>query len=142
MATLNKIMIIGNTGRDAELRMTPNGKPVASFSVAVNRRFSAGGDGAERREETEWFNIIAWNRLADFSQQYVTKGRLVYVEGRLQTRKWQDREQKERTTVEIVANDIQLLSGPRDRESTGDVSEPRAAQPAEAGTFDPDEIPF
>ena len=141
MATLNKITIIGNTGRDAELRMTPNGKPVASFSVAVNRKFTP-SDGGERKEETEWFNIVAWSRLAEFSQQYVTKGRLVYVEGRLQTRKWQDREQKERTTVEIVANDIQLLGGPRDREAEATVGRP--GEPAEAGTgtFDPDEIPF
>ncbi len=142
MATLNKIMIIGNTGRDAELRMTPNGKPVASFSVAVNRAYTP-SDGGERREETEWFNIVAWNRLAEFSQQYVTKGRLVYVEGRLQTRKWQDREQKERTTVEIVANDIQLLGGPRGERAEGVAAPTRGeATPGERGTFDPDEIPF
>lgn len=142
MATLNRIQIIGNTGRDAELRMTPNGKPVASFSVAVNRSFTP-SDGGERREETEWFNIVAWNRLAEFSQQYVTKGRLVYIEGRLQTRKWQDREQKERTTVEIVANDIQLLGGPRGERVEGGERPPRGEVPAgESGTFDPDEIPF
>ncbi len=141
MATLNKIMIIGNTGRDAELRMTPNGKPVASFSVAVNRAFTP-SDGGERREETEWFNIVAWTRLAEFSQQYVTKGRLVYVEGRLQTRKWQDREQKERTTVEIVANDIQLLGGPRGERAEAGAPVRAAEGTAESGTFDPDEIPF
>lgn len=142
MATLNKITIIGNTGRDAELRMTPNGKPVASFSVAVNRAFTP-SDGGERREETEWFNVVAWQRLAEFAQQYVTKGRLVYVEGRLQTRKWQDREQKERTTVEIVANDIQLLGGPRGERVEGGAPPPKGEGPAgQAGTFDPDEIPF
>jgi single-strand DNA-binding protein len=142
MATLNKITIIGNTGRDAELRMTPNGKPVASFSVAVNRAFTP-SDGGERREETEWFNVVAWQRLAEFAQQYVTKGRLVYVEGRLQTRKWQDREQKERTTVEIVANDIQLLGGPRGERVEGGAPPAKGEAPAgQAGTFDPDEIPF
>jgi single-strand DNA-binding protein len=140
MGTLNKIMIIGNCGRDPELRMTPNGKPVASFSVAVNRTYSP-SDGGERREETEWFNIVAWNRLAEVCQQYVTKGRLVYIEGRLQTRKWQDREGKERTTVEIVANDMQLLGGQRDRD-TAPAGAPRPAEQAESGTFDPDEIPF
>ena len=150
MATLNKIMVIGNTGRDAELRMTPTGKPVASFSIAVNRSFTP-SDGGERREETEWFNIVAWSRLAEFAQQYVTKGRLVYVEGRLQTRKWTDREQKERTTVEIVANDIQLLGGPRP-ERSADAAEggervpagapPRREGQGDTGTFDPDEIPF
>ena len=140
MATLNRIQIIGNTGRDTELRMTPNGKPVANFSVAVNRSFS---DGGERREETEWFNIVCWgDRLANFAQQYVTKGRLVYVDGRLQTRKWQDREQKERTTVEIVANDIQLLGGPRGERTEDSVPVKAAEGTREAGTFDPDEIPF
>lgn len=143
MATLNRIQIIGNTGRDTELRMTPNGKPVANFSVAVNRAFTP-SDGGERREETEWFNIVAWNRLAEFAQQYVTKGRLVYVDGRLQTRKWTDREQKERTTVEIVANDIQLLGGPRGERAAegGTAAAEGEGQGAKPGTFDPDEIPF
>lgn len=142
MASLNKIMVIGNCGRDPELRMTPNGKPVASFSVAVNRGFT--GASGEREEQTEWFNIVAWNRLAEICQQYLTKGRLVYVEGRLQTRKWTDRENQPRTTVEIVANDVQFLSGPRDREAAGAGAATGAARPAEAeaGTFDPDEIPF
>ncbi len=141
MATLNKIMVIGNTGRDAELRMTPNGKAVANFSIAVNRAFN---DGAERREETEWFNIVCFgDRLANFAQQYVTKGRLVYVEGRLQTRKWTDREQKERTTIEIIANDIQLLGGPRGTPAEGGERPERVeAAPAGKGSFDPDEIPF
>ena len=143
MATLNKIMVIGNTGRDAELRMTPNGKPVANFSIAVNRTFG-GGDAGDRREDTEWFTIVAWDRLAEFAQQFITKGRLVFVEGRLQTRKWTDREQKERTTVEIVANNIQLLGGARG-ERAGDGEAARPAEPATAGDkpgFDPDEIPF
>ncbi len=143
MASLNKIMVIGNCGRDPELRMTPNGKPVASFSVAVNRGFT--GASGEREEQTEWFNIVAWNRLAEICQQYLTKGRLVYVEGRLQTRKWTDRENQQRTTVEIVANDIQFLSGPRgEREpaaaATATTTAPRPE--GDTGTFDPDEIPF
>lgn len=139
MASLNKIMVIGNTGRDAELRMTPTGKPVASFSVAVNRNYTR--EGGEREEQTEWFNIVCWgDRLSTFAQQYVTKGRLVFVEGRLQTRKWKDREGADRTTLEIVANDIQLLGGPREREAA---AVPAGTQPAtESGTFDPDEIPF
>lgn len=143
MASLNKIQIIGNTGRDAELRMTPNGKPVASFSVAVNRRGPV-GEGGERREETEWFNIVIFgDRLTDFAQQYVTKGRLVYVEGRLQTRRWQDRENKERTTVEIIANDIQLLSGPRERETAAVAAgESTATAPFDPDKVDPNEIPF
>ncbi len=141
MASLNKIMIIGNCGRDPELRMTPNGKPVASFSVAVNRTYTP-SDGGERKEETEWFNIVAWNRLAETCQKYLTKGRLVYVEGRLQTRKWQDREGQQRTTVEIIANDMQFLSAPRDR--TGDAVPAGASEsaPFDPDKVDPDEIPF
>jgi single-strand DNA-binding protein len=143
MATLNKIMVIGNTGRDAELRMTPNGKPVANFSVAVNRTFGGAGDSGERREDTEWFTIVAWDRLAEFAQQFITKGRLVYVEGRLQTRKWTDREQKERTTVEIVANNIQLLGGARgERAGDGEAERPAPAGAGDKPGFDPDEIPF
>jgi single-strand DNA-binding protein len=142
MATLNKIMVIGNTGRDAELRMTPNGKPVANFSVAVNRTFGP-SDSADRREDTEWFTIVAWDRLAEFAQQFITKGRLVYVEGRLQTRKWTDREQKERTTVEIVANNIQLLGGARgERIGDGEPGRPAEVASGDKPGFDPDEIPF
>ncbi len=141
MASLNKIMIIGNAGRDPELRMTPNGKPVASFSVAVNRVYT-GSEGGERKEETEWFNIVAWQRLAELAQQLIQKGRLVYVEGRLQTRKWQDREGQERTSVEIVANDFRVLDSRRDREGGMTAATPPAASNDAAGTFDPDEIPF
>ncbi len=140
MASLNKIMIIGNAGRDPELRMTPNGKPVASFSVAVNRVYT-GSEGGERKEETEWFNIVAWQRLAELAQQLIQKGRLVYVEGRLQTRKWQDREGQERTSVEIVANDFRVLDSRRDREGGMAGATPPPAT-NDAGTFDPDEIPF
>jgi single-strand DNA-binding protein len=137
VASLNKIMIIGNVGRDPELRMTATGKPVASFSVAVNRVGTA-PEGGERREETEWFNIVCWQRLAELSQQLITKGRLIFVEGRLQTRKWEDREGQQRTSVEIIANDFQLLDPRRDREP----AMAAAPQQAEAGSFDPDEIPF
>jgi single-strand DNA-binding protein len=144
MASLNKIMVIGNVGRDPELRMTPTGKPVTEFSVAVNRVFNDGGSG-ERREETEWFRIVCWQRLAETAQQLIQKGRLVYVEGRLQTRNWTDREGKERTTVEIVANDFRVLDSRRDREgATGAdaVPAPPRSAPDSDKSFDPDEIPF
>ena len=107
MASLNKIMIIGNVGRDPELRMTANGKPVTEFSVAVNRIFNDGTSG-ERREETEWFRVVCWQRLAETAQQLIQKGRLVFVEGRLQTRPWADGEGKERLSVEIIANDFRV----------------------------------
>ncbi len=139
MASLNKIMIIGNVGRDPELRMTPNGKPVAEFSVAVNRVYTSGD---ERKEETDWFRVVCWQRLAETAQQIVTKGRLVFVEGRLQVRPWTDREGKERTSLDIVANNFQVLDSRRDREAAVGATPPAASGPETPGTFDPDEIPF
>ena len=146
MASLNKIMIIGNVGRDPELRMTANGKPVTEFSVAVNRIFNDGASG-ERREETEWFRVVCWQRLAETAQQLIQKGRLVFVEGRLQTRPWTDREGKERLSVEIIANDFRVLDSRRDREGGmgGPGPEAQAAPRGPNGDkpgFDPDEIPF
>jgi single-strand DNA-binding protein len=142
VASLNKIMIIGNVGRDPELRMTPNGKPVTEFSVAVNRVYT-GGDGGERKEETEWFRVVCWQRLAETAQQIVQKGRLVFVEGRLQARPWTDREGKERTSLEIIANNFQVLDSRRDREAAmGGDSAPQPQRTEGDKSFDPDEIPF
>ena len=89
---LNKVMIIGHLGRDPEMRYTPSGRPVTSFSLATTRSWNS-PDG-ERREETEWFNIVAWGNLAEICRQYLTKGQQVYIEGRLQTRRWEDQEGK------------------------------------------------
>ncbi len=135
MASLNKIMVIGNVGRDPELRMTPNGTPVAEFSVAVNRVFNSGD---QRSEETTWFRVSCWRGLGERAQQILQKGRLVYVEGRLRAREWTDRDGKNRTSLEIDATDFQVLDSRRDREAVA------GATPAvpESGTFDPDEIPF
>jgi single-strand DNA-binding protein len=146
MASLNKIMIIGNVGRDPELRMTANGKPVTEFSVAVNRIFNDGASG-ERREETEWFRVVCWQRLAETAQQLIQKGRLVFVEGRLQTRPWTDREGKERLSVEIIANDFRVLDSRRDREGGmggpgQEAQAPKAPNGEKQPGFDPDEIPF
>lgn len=87
---LNKVMIIGNLGRDPEMRFTPTGKSVANFSVACNR--SCKSKDGERHAETEWFNVVTWGKLAEISKQILKKGSLVYVEGRLQSRTWQDNE--------------------------------------------------
>ncbi|MFN2302355.1 MAG: single-stranded DNA-binding protein [Anaerolineales bacterium] len=105
---LNKIMIIGNLGRDPEMRFTPSGKSVTNFSVACNRSWKS-ADG-ERHLETEWFNVVAWGYLAESAKQFLTKGCLVYVEGRLQSRTWQDNQGNQHKSVEIIANDMQLLS--------------------------------
>lgn len=113
MGSLNKVQIIGNLGADPEMRFTASGQAVATFNVAVNRRYQT-RDG-ERREETEWVRCVAWARLAETTSQYLTKGSQVYLEGRLQTRQWEDREGQRRYTTEVVANDVQFL----DRRGSG-----------------------
>ena len=110
---LNKVMVIGNLGRDPEMRFTPSGKSVCNFSVACNRSWKD-SDGSHRTE-TEWFNVVAWGKLAEISKQFLIKGSLVYIEGRLQSRTWQDNQGQQQKSIEIVAQDILLLS---DRKST------------------------
>jgi single-strand DNA-binding protein len=105
---LNKMLIIGNVGRDPEMRYTPSGSPVTSFSVAVNRRFTP-TDG-EQQEETEWFDVSAWNRLAESCNNYVTRGMKVYVEGRLRSRSWIGQDGQTRSRNEIVANVVTFLT--------------------------------
>lgn len=112
---LNKVMIVGNLGRDAEMRFTPSGKSVANFSVAVNQLWK--GADSELHTETEWFNVVAWGNLAEISKKYLKKGSLVYVEGRLQSRTWQDSEGVQHKTVEVVARDILMLSEKNENET-------------------------
>lgn len=106
---LNKVMIIGNLGADPEMRYTPSGKPVTSFSVAVTRGWRT-SDG-ERREATEWFNVVSWGNLAEICNQYLRKGSHVYIEGRLQTRSWDDAEGTRHFRTELVANEMIILDG-------------------------------
>ncbi len=133
MAGLCKATIIGNLGRDPEMRYTPSGKPVTSFSVACNRVYTA-SDG-ERREETEWFRVIAWGKLAETCSQILAKGRRVYVEGRLQTRSWEGQDGQKRTEIEVVASDMVVLDS-KPRGEGGD------APGEEHGAIDADQIPF
>jgi single-strand DNA-binding protein len=104
---LNKVMIIGNLGRDPEMRYTPSGKPVTSFSVAVSRSWVK--PEGERTETTDWFNVVAWGRLAEICSQYLTKGSLVYVEGRLETRSWEADNGQKHYRTEVVASDVNIL---------------------------------
>jgi len=112
---LNKVMIIGHLGRDPEMRYTPSGRPVTTFSVATNRSWST-SDG-ERRTETEWFNVVAWSKLAEICNQYLSKGQQVYIEGRLHTRQWEDTNDIKRTSVEIVASEMIMLNERRTEEN-------------------------
>lgn len=107
MASLNKVMIIGNLGRDPEMRFTANGQAVTNFSVACNRRYTT--REGEQREETEWVRVVCWGRQAEVAGQYLQKGSQVYVEGRLQTRSWEDQQGQTRYMTEVVANNFQFL---------------------------------
>lgn len=108
-------MIIGNIGRDPEMRYTPSGKPVTSFSLASSRSWIA-PDG-QRREETEWFNVVTWGNLAEICNQKLSKSQQVYVEGRLQTRSWEDERGQRHFRTEVVASEMIIL-GPRDRNNS------------------------
>jgi single-strand DNA-binding protein len=133
---LNKVMIIGHLGREPEMRYTPSGRPVTSFNVATTRSWNS-PDG-ERREETEWFNVVAWGNLAEICKQYLNKGQQVYVEGRLQTRRWEDQEGKKHFTTEVVANEMIML-GERPARNSG---ESASATPSHEPTVEEDEFPF
>jgi single-strand DNA-binding protein len=131
MASFSKIIIVGNVGRDPELKMTPNGRPVS-------------GKAEERVEQTDWYRVSCWSTLAERAQQMITKGRLVLVEGRFTPRSYTDREGKERYSLDISANDFQMLDPRPGREGamTAPVGADRAADGEKSGSFDPDEIPF
>lgn len=110
MAGLNRIMVIGNLGTDPEMRYTPSGNPVTSFRLAVSRTYTT-SDG-ERRDETEWFTVVAWQRLAELCNQYLSKGRRAYVEGRIRSRSWEGQDGQTRFVNEIVANQVLFLDRP------------------------------
>ena len=129
MAGLNKVMIIGNLGTDPEMRYTANGSAVTTFRMASTRNFS-GADG-ERKEETEWFSIVTWNKLAETCSQFLQKGRRAYVEGRLQTRSWEGPDGQRRYRTEVIANTVLFL----DRAQA-------APMPEDGDAVEPDEIPL
>lgn len=135
MASLNKVLLIGNLGKDPEVRYTASGTAVASFSLATSERFK--NKAGEYEERTEWHNLTLWGRLAEIAGEYLSKGKTVYIEGRLQTRKWQDKEGKDRYTTEIVGEKMQMLSR-KDTGREGDPEPDSFYQPPSGG----DEIPF
>ncbi|MDH7487037.1 MAG: single-stranded DNA-binding protein [Anaerolineae bacterium] len=104
---MNKVLLIGNLGRDPEMRYTPNGRAVTSFSLATSRSWLT--SNGERREATEWFNVVAWGNLAEICSQYLQRGSKVYVEGRLQTRRWENAEGQPCYRTEVVANEMIIL---------------------------------
>lgn len=148
MASLNKVMLIGNLGKDPEVRYTTSGTAVASFSVATTDKFK--NKSGEWEEKTEWHNVTLWARLAEIAGEYLAKGKTVYIEGRLQTRKWQDKDGRDRYTTEIVGEKMQMLSAKGDgggrqgggRPSGGGGSEPYPSYDEPAGFNADDDIPF
>ncbi len=110
MAAINKVILIGNLGADPEIRYTPSGTAVANFSVATSEKWV--NKQGEKQERTEWHRIVAWGKLGEFCGQYLAKGKQVYVEGRLRTRSWEDRDGNKRWTTEVIAQRLQLLGPP------------------------------
>lgn len=135
MPSLNKVIIIGNVGNEPEMRFTPNGKPVTSFSVATNWVYTT--PEGERRQETEWFNIVAWNRLAEQCNQFLAKGKLVYTEGRIHTRNWEGQDGQAHSKMEVVANRVIFL----DRKAAGAVTDEKTEDTASA-EMEPEDLPF
>ncbi|HKF18567.1 MAG TPA: single-stranded DNA-binding protein [Candidatus Dormibacteraeota bacterium] len=148
MSNLNRVMLIGRLTKDPEMRYTPSGQPVTSFSIATNR-YTKGPDG-DRREFTDYHNIVAWNigtrSLAEQVAQYTRKGSLVYIEGRLQTRSWEGQDGQKRRTTEVVANDVQFLESRGASASSGGPPDEMPPVPDEPSggvrDVDPDDIPF
>jgi len=142
MAGLNKVMLIGNVGNDPEMRYTASGSAVTSFRIAVNRNFSS--KEGERREETEWFDIVTWNKLAEICSQFLQKGRQAYVEGRLHTRSWDGQDGQRRYRTEVVAETV-LFLGPGGGMGATPRLESYDDAPAGSGVgapVDPDDLPF
>jgi len=127
---LNKVLLIGRLGRDPEMRYTPSGRPVTTFSLASSRTWNT--SEGERKTETEWFNIVTWGNLAEICKQFLTKGQQVYIEGRLQTRHWEDSDGNKHSATEVVANEMIILGDRRDS----------AQGESEAETQSEDEFPF
>jgi single-strand DNA-binding protein len=133
---MNKIMLIGNLGKDPEMNYTPSGTSITKFTLAVNRRMKDRETG-ERREETTWFNIVAWERLAETCNEYLRKGSKVYIEGRMTSRKYTDKDGNERTAWEVTATDMEMLDSKADTQARG-----ARGTDFGAGETTADDIPF
>lgn len=130
--SVNKVILVGNLGKDPEVKYTPSGVPVAKFSLATNERYK--DKGGEWQDRTEWHNIVAWQRLAEIIGEYVKKGSKIYIEGRLQTSSWEDKQSGEKKyRTEVVASDLVLLSG---RGEGGGDHEGRSSRGGGASSFD------
>jgi len=136
MPSLNKVTVIGNVGSEPEMRFTPNGRSVTSFSVATNWVYTT--PEGERKQETEWFNVVAWNRLAEQCNQFLAKGRLVYAEGRIHTRSWEGQDGQQHSRMEVIANRVIFL----DRRASTSLPEEKAEDGGVVAELEPEDIPF
>jgi single-strand DNA-binding protein len=140
MSGVNKVILIGNLGSDPELRYTSGGSPVADMRIATSRRFTS-KDG-QAKEDTQWHRIVVWGKMAETCKNYLAKGRQIYVEGRLQTRQWEDRDGNKRYTTEVVAEQVTFLGG-RGGTAGPEVGEPPVHDDGDApGVMPDDDIPF
>lgn len=129
--SVNKVILVGRLGKDPELKYTPSGAPVAKFSLATDESFK--DKTGEKQEHTEWHNIVAWNKLAEICGEYLTKGKLIYIEGSIRSRQWQDQSGNKRTSYEIIANQMQMLGSRSDSERAGSaMNRPAPERPAPA----------
>ena len=140
MVSVNKITVIGNLGNEPEMRFTPSGRPVTTFRVATNWRYTT--PEGERKEETEWFSVVAWGRLAEQCNQFLTKGRLVYVEGRLRMRTWEGQDGQRRARNEIVADRVKFLDRQPATLAVENKPEGKTEEGAAPGDIEPDDLPF
>jgi len=146
---INKVILIGNLGQDPEVKYMPNGGAVTNVTIATSESWKDKNTG-ETQEKTEWHRVVFFRRLAEIAGEYLKKGSKVYIEGKLQTRKWQDQSGNDRYTTEIIANEMQMLDsrggggGDFSKPSGGQSSQPSGQQPATAGGYDDfdDDIPF
>lgn len=138
--SVNKVMLIGNVGRDPEVRYTQNGTPVANFSIATTESFK--GQNGEWQDQTEWHNVVCWRFLAERVEKYVKKGSRLYIEGKLQTRSWDGQDGKKNYRTEIVANDMMFLDGGRDGGSSGGGGGQYESGAYQQGDVNDDDIPF
>ncbi|MBW1929275.1 MAG: single-stranded DNA-binding protein [Deltaproteobacteria bacterium] len=137
MASVNKVILIGNLGADPELRYTPSGRAVATFNLATKEQWTT--KEGEKGERTEWHRVVAWGKLGEICGEYLHKGKQVYVEGRIQTRSWEDKDGNRRYTTEIVAKTMQMLGPVSKREDGGPASEFPVEEPPDISD---DDIPF
>jgi single-strand DNA-binding protein len=138
MASVNKVILVGNLGRDPQVRYTSSGTPVANFTMATSERWT--DPSGERKERTEWHRIVVWGKQAEIVGDYLRKGKQVYIEGSLQTREWTDREGNKRYTTEVRAQRVQMLGRPDERQPVPATEQQETAEP-QAG-FDEDDVPF